>query len=115
MNTWKLVVPLVAGVASIVFAGCTPAITVEAEVPVVETAPAAVRVRRAPPPEVVEDVPVAPASTMVWIRGHWHWNGADWVWARGHYERRRVGARWVPAHYENRPDGYVYVPGHWRR
>jgi hypothetical protein len=112
MNVWKLAVLVIAGLASVFGAGCAA----HEEVVVREEAPPReVVVQRAPPAEVVEVTPAPPSTQVVWIKGHWHWNGADWVWIRGHYENRRVGYRWVPAHYEQRGPAYVYVPGHWSR
>ena len=77
--------------------------------------PAEITVRAAPPAEQVEVVPAAPSAQHTWIRGHWHWNGAEWVWIRGRYRTVRAGWRWVPAHYEGRGGAYYYVPGHWAR
>ena len=109
MNVWKLLVPVVACAALSLGAGCTHEV-VEAEGP-----PREVVVQRAPPPETVEVVPSTPSAEVVWIKGHWHWNGSDWTWVRGRYETRRVGYRWVPAHYEQRGPNWVYVRGHWGR
>jgi hypothetical protein len=41
-----------------------------------------------PPPLIVERVPPPPAAYLVWIPGHWRWNGVRYVWRRGHYARR---------------------------
>ena len=71
------------------------------------------RQHRAPPAEEVEVAPPPPIVDMVWIKGHWHWNGAVWEWRRGHYGRPRVGWRWVPAHYSNRGGAWVYIGAHW--
>ena len=81
----------------------------------VDAAPQEIAVRGAPPAELVEQQVAPPSTEHVWIRGHWHWNGADWTWVRGHYQTRRVGYRWIPAHYAGRGGAYYYVPGHWGR
>jgi hypothetical protein len=81
----------------------------------VEAPPAEVVVATRPPPEQVEVIPVAPSVNHIWIKGHWHWDGAAWIWRPGHYEVRRVGLQWYPAHYAERGGGIVYVPGHWGR
>jgi len=40
----------------------------------------------APPPRV-EYRPAPPAHPVVWVRGHWRWNGYRYVWIPGHYRR----------------------------
>ena len=77
--------------------------------------PAPVVVGVAPPPEQVEVIPVAPRGDVIWLRGHWNWNGQQWIWVRGRYVGRRRGWRWVPAHYEQRGGAWVYVAPHWAR
>lgn len=75
----------------------------------------AVVVQKDPPAEQVEVVPVAPSREHIWVKGHWHWNGADWVWVRGRWITRRVGMEYVPGHWERRPAGWVWIGAHWRR
>jgi hypothetical protein len=106
MTRWKLVVPLVASLGAPLAAGCAT----HAEA--VTAGPHEVVVTQAPPPAQAEVVPVAPSVDHVWIRGHWHWDGAAWVWRPGHYEIRR-GFAWVPAHYEQRGPNWIYIEGHW--
>jgi hypothetical protein len=81
--------------------------------PVVEVVPQEVVVKTKPPVERVEVIPVAPSANHLWIKGHWHWDGAAWVWESGRYELRRVGFQWYPAHYVERGGGIYYVTGHW--
>jgi hypothetical protein len=38
-----------------------------------------------PPPPQAEYRPPAPPYPVVWVRGHWRWNGYRYVWIRGHY------------------------------
>jgi WXXGXW repeat (2 copies) len=108
MNRWKLVVPVVACMASLFVFGC--AAQVDATPP--STAPAAVMATSAPPPVQIEVVPVAPSIDHVWIKGYWHWNGAQWAWRPGHYDIKR-GYSWVPAHYDEKGSSWSYVEGHW--
>ncbi len=108
MNRWKLAVPLVVCIVSLFVFGCAT----QASVAVNAAGPQEVVVAQAPPAPQVEVVPVAPSVDHVWIRGHWHWNGAAWIWRGGHYELRR-GFAWVPASYVQRGGGVVYIEGHW--
>ena len=112
MNVWKLAVPFVATFASLYASGCAVHEEIEVQSP-----PRPVTVREAPPATdyAVEVAPAAPRTGYVWIKGHWHYNGARWIWRPGRYEASRRGARWVPAHYEGRGGAYYYVPGHWAR
>jgi hypothetical protein len=91
-------------------------VTVEATVAragdvVIEVAPGA------PPPPRVEVVPApppGPAERVVWVRGHWRWDGHAWAWEPGHYaERPRREAHWVEGHWDRGPNGWVWVEGHW--
>ncbi|KAF1033481.1 MAG: hypothetical protein GAK37_00081 [Pseudomonas sp.] len=41
--------------------------------------------RPPPPPRVVEVIPVAPAPSYQWVRGHYEWHGGLWVWVPGHW------------------------------
>ena len=40
-----------------------------------------------PPPPRVEEVPVQPGSTSVWVPGHWDWNGQEYVWVPGYWKQ----------------------------
>lgn len=110
MNRWKLAVPVIACVASLFAVGCAH----EDRVVVREGgAPQEIMVSTAPPQEQVEVVPQAPGTEYLWIKGHWHWTGAQWQWRPGRYEARRVGYTWIPAHYEQRGRNYIYIDGHY--
>jgi hypothetical protein len=39
----------------------------------------------APPPLIVEVRPAPPRYAVVWVPGHWRWNGYRHIWIRGHY------------------------------
>ena len=71
----------------------------------------------APPPPRVEVVPPAPgpAERVVWVPGHWAWDGREYAWETGHYEER-PGARaaYEPGHWEQSARGWTWVPGYWR-
>lgn len=38
-----------------------------------------------PPPPMTEYYPPRPAYAVVWVPGHWRWNGHRYIWVRGHY------------------------------
>jgi hypothetical protein len=70
------------------FSGCTE--TVVYRQPAPPPAPATVVVERGPyppPPPRVEYRPAPPPYAVVWVRGHWRWNGYRWIWISGHYRR----------------------------
>jgi hypothetical protein len=69
----------------------------------------------APPPPRVEAVPPPPAPTVVWVPGHWQWNGRDYVWESGHYlDRPTAQAVYEPGHWVESAGAWTWVPGHWR-
>lgn len=66
------------------------------------------------PPDREEVIPPPPGEKLVWVKGHWKWEGTEWVWKPGHYiEKPHPEAAWVPGHYVQKSYGLVYVPGHW--
>ncbi|HTD53636.1 MAG TPA: hypothetical protein VK780_11475 [Thermoanaerobaculia bacterium] len=69
----------------------------------------------APPPVVVETVPVAPSPRHVWIPGFHRWDGHAYIWAPGHYVvAPRARAAWVPGHWVHHRRGWYWRDGHWR-
>ena len=69
----------------------------------------------APPPSRVEVVPPPPASTMVWVPGHWQWNGQNYAWESGHYIARPSDqAEYEPGHWVQTAGTWTWVPGQWR-
>jgi hypothetical protein len=71
----------------------------------------------APPPPRVEVVPPPPApiELVVWVPGHWSWDGRAYVWESGHYiERPGARAEYEPGHWVQTAAGWSWVPGHWR-
>ena len=73
-------------------------------------------VPEAPPPPVVETVPVAPPEPdYVWVGGYWDWNNTQYVWVPGRYRRPPGPDRvWVPPRTYHDAHGNHYVPGGWR-
>lgn len=69
---------------------------------------------------VVEDVPVAPAETVVykpgyvWVDGHWVHQRSGWAWTAGHHERDRPDHIWVQGHWARQGRAHVWVAGGWR-
>lgn len=79
--------------------------------------PAAVRVYVgvAPPPVIVEKIPVAPSRNHIWVRGFHRWDGRAYVWVPGHFVvRPRPGAIWVAGHWVKHRRGWYWVDGRWR-
>lgn len=77
-------------------------------------AQAQVIVQVAPPPPRAERVP-RPRRGMVWVPGHWDWNGRRYVWRAGHWERARRGYRWREDRWVERNGGWVRERGGWDR
>jgi hypothetical protein len=70
----------------------------------------------APPPVIVEKVPVAPSPGHVWIPGYHRWDGRAYVWVPGRYAvAPRPHALWVPGHWVKHRRGWYWVGGRWRR
>ncbi|HEY4121743.1 MAG TPA: hypothetical protein VGM56_27945 [Byssovorax sp.] len=69
-----------------------------------------------PPAERVEVPPAPPAGPrLVWIRGHWYWNGRGWLWVGGHWSATRPGFQYVAGHWERRGRAWVWLDGRWAR
>lgn len=70
----------------------------------------------APPPPLVEIVPVAPYAGAIWIGGHWTWSQGRHVWVPGRHVPPRVGHRWEPHRWVQGPRGHWHLRGgHWVR
>ena len=66
------------------------------------------------PADRYEVVPPPPSERLVWVKGHWKWEGFEWVWQPGHYiEKPHPEAFWKPGHYVQKSWGLVWIPGHW--
>jgi hypothetical protein len=70
----------------------------------------------APPPIVVETVPVAPGPNHVWIAGYHRWDGHAYVWVKGRYVvAPHAHAVWVAGHWVHHSShGWYWVDGRWR-
>ncbi|HEY0792844.1 MAG TPA: YXWGXW repeat-containing protein [Chthoniobacterales bacterium] len=75
------ILPLVASLAAVSFTGCTQPVVYQRSPPVVVVE----RGPYAPPPAIVEYRPAPPPYRVIWVQGHWRWNGSRYVWVPGHY------------------------------
>jgi hypothetical protein len=66
----------------------------------------------APPPQIVEAVPVHHRG-VIWIPGFWNWNGQGYVWLPGHHERERRGYRYIVPAWQMVGDAWTFQPGYW--
>ena len=125
MKIWTVAMGSVLALGMFVYLGCRDherrtRVVVEREGPppvvVVEERPRGeVFVEQAPPPMIVEQVPVAPSPLHVWVQGYYNWHDGRYVWVRGHYVTPpHRGEHWVPDGWVRTDRGYRYVPGHWR-
>jgi hypothetical protein len=76
-----------------------------------------IAVGTAPPPPVVESVPVgvAPGPGYVWVNGYWDWVGGSWVWVPGRWVLPpQPHAFWVAPYYHPYGAGYHFHRGYWR-
>ena len=83
----RFAVPLLALIG---ITGCTETVVYRQPGPPPPPPPVTVYVARPPsppPPIRVEVIPVRPHYAVVWVRGHWRWNGYRWAWIPGHYRR----------------------------
>lgn len=72
-----------------------------------------VYVIKEPPARRMEERPVRPVTTAVWIPGQWRWNGYRYVWLPGFWEANPRGV-WRPGYWSRTDHGWVWVYGHWR-
>ena len=102
--------PGVRGVLSLIgfaaLAGCVP----EAEPGI-----GVVYVERSPPARLAEAVGVPPGPGVIWMSGHWRWNGAEFFWIPGQWVAVQPGYRtWVPGRWIKTRRGWYFIDGHWR-
>ena len=71
-----------------------------------------VYVQIAPPPPIVEAVPVAPPG-RVCVPGHYEWNGHRYHWMRGYFVAARAGYDYRAASWVRYGDRWAYEPGGW--
>lgn len=72
-----------------------------------------------PPPipaaviEVIPKPPVA-ATPIIWLPGHWDWNGTGYVWQAGRYvPRDGHGDLYMPGYWAQTASGWQWQPAHW--
>jgi hypothetical protein len=67
-----------------------------------------------PPPKRAEIPPPPPAADLLWLVGHWNWDGVKYVWTPGHYVQRPTpSANWLPGYWEQGSTGWQWTEGHW--
>ncbi len=77
-----------------------------------------VRVRKAPPPSVVERPSgPRPDRRAQWIAGHWDWDALsdDFVWVGGSWKIPPAGSTWVAGRWQHDAAGWYWVSGTWSR
>lgn len=72
-------------------------------------------IERPPPTLLIENVGIPPQPGLIWMRGFWRWNGADFVWTPGQWIAVRSGYRaWEPGRWVRTRRGWYFIEGHWR-
>ena len=67
-----------------------------------------------PPPKRAEIPPPPPSADLLWLVGHWNWDGAKYAWTPGYYVQRPTPtANWLPGYWEQEAGGWVWNEGHW--
>ena len=67
-----------------------------------------------PPAKRAEIPPPAPSTDVLWLVGHWQWDGAKFAWTPGHYvQRPSPSANWLPGYWEQDFSGWRWTEGHW--
>ena len=66
-----------------------------------------------PPPPRVAVSPPSPGPQVVWVSGHWSFNGATWDWIPEHYEAApQPTAQWTPGHWTRQAGGsWLWIAG----
>ncbi len=67
-----------------------------------------------PPPKRAEIPPPAPATDLLWVVGHWSWDGVKYGWTPGRYVQRPTPtANWLPGYWDRDTNGWMWTDGHW--
>jgi hypothetical protein len=68
-----------------------------------------------PPPDSLEQGPVAPppAEDCIYSPGYWVFRQGNYLWHPGCWLRARPGWVWVPPRYVWTPAGCLFLPGYW--
>jgi hypothetical protein len=53
------------------------------------------------------------ASSYIYERGHYGWDGQQYVWSEGRFIQERPGHVYKPYAFECRGEVYYYRPGFW--
>lgn len=79
------------------------------------TAHATAAVAPYPPPAKRAEIPPSPPSDdLLWLVGHWSWDGAKYAWSPGHYiQRPTPTANWRPGYWDQELSGWLWTEGHW--
>lgn len=85
------------------------------EEPVYVDEPRVVVVRQAPPPVIVETVPVCPHPGWVWRPGYYRPVGSRFVWIRGSYCAPRHGYVYSQPRYVRSGRGFEFHAAAWKR
>ena len=74
------------------------------------------RIRQAPPVQVVEVVPAAPSQAHIWVPGYYGYRGNRYVWVPGSYRIPPRGrTTWVSGSYiQNGNGNHRFRRGYWR-
>lgn len=71
-------------------------------------------VQQAPPPVVIETVPVSRGPDYIWRPGYQRYSNNRFVWVNGSYIHRRPGYTYVQPEWHHGYRGYEFRPGGWR-
>ncbi|MET0284911.1 MAG: hypothetical protein ABW352_10585 [Polyangiales bacterium] len=77
--------------------------------------PTVQRVEYAPPAPLVEQRPVAPYPSYVWVGGYWWWGNAAWTWAPGYWCAPRFGYNYIASSWYWNSGYWYFGPGGWAR
>ena len=71
-------------------------------------------IRKAPPPPKHENVQHNSLESVVWVKGHWQWDGNRYIWQAGRWLQDKENRIWVDGHWEQSRHGYVWKSGYWK-
>lgn len=67
-----------------------------------------------PPAALVEVVPVAPSSSLVWLDGYWSWQDRFYIWIRGGWVFVAAGTAFAPWQtFYTGAGQLMFAPGAW--
>ncbi len=66
-----------------------------------------------PRPETIPPPPVT-GTALLWMPGHWDWNGTGYIWQPGQYVPRDGHTNmFQPGFWQHTAAGWAWVPAHW--